>query len=146
MVVLYTSAGCVSCRKAKQWLKQNDIDFLEKNIFSVLLDENEISYLASRCENGFDDIVSKRSKVVREAKIDLDNLSFKEMVSFIQQNPSSLKRPILIDTDKLLVGFNDEEISTFLPSEIKQRMAANCTKDCPNYPLCGKVREEIDAP
>ena len=146
MIVLYTSAGCVSCRKAKQWFKQNGIDFLEKNIFNVLLDENEISYLASRCENGFDDIVSKRSKVVKEAKIDLDNLSFKEMVSFIQHNPSALKRPIMIDTEKLLVGYDDDEISTFLPSEIKKRMAGNCTPDCPSYKLCGKVREEVDVP
>ena len=145
MVVLYTSAGCVSCRKAKQWLKQNDIEFLEKNIFNVILDENEISYLASRCENGFDDIVSKRSKVVRETKIDLDDLSFKEMVNFIQRNPSSLKRPIMIDTEKMLIGYDDEEISTFLPSDIKQRLSDNCTKDCPNYPLCGRVREEVDA-
>ena len=111
----------------------------------MLLDEEEISYLASRCENGFDDIVSKRSKVVKDAKVDLDDLSFNNMVSFIQQNPSALKRPILIDTEKLLVGFNDEEISTFLPSEIKKRMAANCNDDCPNYQLCGKVREEVDA-
>ena len=144
MVVLYTSAGCVSCRKAKQWLKQNDIEFLEKNIFSVLLDENEISYLASRCENGFDDLVSKRSKVVKEAQIDLDNLSFNEMVSFIQHNPSALKRPILLDSEKLLVGYDDEEISTFLPSEIKKKMTDNCNDDCPNYKLCGKVREETD--
>ena len=34
MVILYTSPGCASCRKAKQWLKDNQIEFIEKNIFT----------------------------------------------------------------------------------------------------------------
>ena len=50
MVILYTSPGCASCRKAKQWLKDNQIEFVEKNIFTSLLKESEIKYLLSRCE------------------------------------------------------------------------------------------------
>ena len=49
MVILYTSPGCASCRKAKQWLKDNQIEFIEKNIFTSLLKESEIKYLLSRC-------------------------------------------------------------------------------------------------
>ena len=45
MVILYTSPGCASCRKAKQWLKDNQIEFVEKNIFTSLLKETEIKYL-----------------------------------------------------------------------------------------------------
>ena len=37
MIILYTSPGCASCRKAKQWLKDNDMKFVEKNIFTTLL-------------------------------------------------------------------------------------------------------------
>lgn len=48
MVILYTSPGCASCRKAKQWLKDNQIEFIEKNIFTSLLKESEIKYLLSR--------------------------------------------------------------------------------------------------
>ena len=36
MVILYTSPGCASCRKAKQWLKDNQIEFIEKNIFTYI--------------------------------------------------------------------------------------------------------------
>ena len=42
MVIIYTSPGCASCRKAKQWLKDNNIEFVEKNIFTSLLNEKEI--------------------------------------------------------------------------------------------------------
>ena len=38
MVILYTSPGCASCRKAKQWLKDNQIEFVDfrivRNIFN----------------------------------------------------------------------------------------------------------------
>ncbi len=142
MVIIYTSAGCVSCRKAKQWLKQNDIKFLEKNIFSLLLDKKEIAYLASRCENGFEDIISKRSKVLMESDIDLDALSFNELVAFIQKHPSVLRRPILIDVDSMLVGYDDDEISTFLPAYMRHKQVhEDCKPNCSNFEFCGKMRE-----
>ena len=31
MVVLYTTASCASCRKAKAWLEENQIDYTEKH-------------------------------------------------------------------------------------------------------------------
>ena len=58
MVIIYTSPGCASCRKAKQWLKENNIEFVEKNIFTSLLNEDEIKYILSRSENGTEDIIS----------------------------------------------------------------------------------------
>ena len=48
MIILYTSPGCASCRKAKQWLKDNDMKYIEKNIFTTLLKEDEIKYLLQR--------------------------------------------------------------------------------------------------
>ena len=61
MIILYTSPGCASCRKAKQWLKDNDMQFIEKNIFTTLLKEDEIKYLLQRSENGTEDLISTRS-------------------------------------------------------------------------------------
>ena len=137
MVILYTSAGCVSCRKAKQWFKQNDVEFLEKNIFRVLLDKKEISYLISRCENGADDIISRRSKIIRESKIDINSFSFSELVIFIQRNPSILRRPIIINVANLMIGYDDEEIDAFKP---RKEFMDQCSLDCPNYPMCGHTR------
>ena len=142
MVLIYTSAGCSSCKKAKQWLRNNNITFAEKNIFSTFLKAEEVRYLVSRCENGFDDIISKNSKVVKQSKLDLNNLSFNEMVSFIRQNPSSLRRPILINSDDMVIGYDEDDIEVFLSSSIKERLTDNCRDDCPNYSLCRQTREE----
>ena len=61
MIVVYTSPGCASCRKVKRWLKDRKLPFVEKNIFSTILKEDEIKQLLVRSENGTDDIISKRS-------------------------------------------------------------------------------------
>ena len=65
MIVIYTSPGCAGCRKLKSWLKDKSIDYVEKNIFKVLLNPKEIKHLLMRSENGTDDIISKRAREER---------------------------------------------------------------------------------
>ena len=125
MVLFYTSPGCASCRKAKRWLEDNHIDFLEKNIFSNLLSENEIKYLMSRCENGTEDIISTRSKAFSNLKENLDDLSTKQLTRFIQQNPSVLKRPILLSKRSMVIGYDDEEITSMIPHERRKEDEAS---------------------
>ena len=142
MIVVYTSPGCASCRKVKAWLKDRKLPFIEKNIFRTLLDDEEIRYLLMRSENGSDDIISKRSKVLAEQKINLDEMSLNELIRFIRENPSVLKRPIIVDEKSFQVGYDSEEIGVFIPEELRRIAFHTCSKDCPNYNGCGTVREE----
>lgn len=143
MIILYSSPGCASCRKAKQWLKERELKFVEKNIFSVILKEDEIKYLLNRSENGTDDLISKRSKAFQELDVDVDDMSIKELVDFIQKNPSVLKRPILISDKNIVVGYDDDEITTFVPKEAREVIKEACNPSCPNFQFCGALRKEI---
>jgi regulatory protein spx len=116
-VLFYTSPGCASCRKAKRWLEDNRIDFVEKNIFSNLLSEAEIKFLLSRCENGTQDIISTRSKAYAALKTDLDSMSVQQLIRFIQKNPSVLKRPIMLSEHNMVIGYDDDEITAMIPVE-----------------------------
>ncbi|MBR0385943.1 MAG: transcriptional regulator Spx [Erysipelotrichaceae bacterium] len=140
MLVIYTSPGCASCRKAKQWLKDHEMPFTEKNIFSTILNEKEIRFLLERSENGTDDIISKRSKIIRDSNLDIEGMSINELVRFVQLNPSVLKRPIIMDERRFLVGYDDEEIGVFMPANLRTLQDSMC-EDCPEYETCGKVRE-----
>lgn len=142
MIILYSSPGCASCRKAKQWLKDKELKFVEKNIFSVILKEDEIKYLLNRSENGTDDLISKRSKVFQEMEANVEEMSIKELVNFIQKNPSVLKRPIIISDKNIVVGYDDDEITTFVPQEAREVIKQACNSTCPNYPFCGSLRKE----
>lgn len=142
MIVLYTSPGCASCRKVKQWLKDRGLPFIEKNIFKTLLNDNEIKHLLMRSENGSDDIISKRSKIIQENRVNIDDMTTDELISFIKQNPSVLKRPIIISENNFQVGYDEEEIGVFVPQELRNVAVSQCTKECPSYVTCANVRED----
>ena len=139
MIVIYTSPGCASCRKVKAWLKENGLPFVEKNIFSVALNRTEILYLLKRSENGADDIISKRSKIIQEKKIDLDSMSVSELVDFIIENPSVLRRPLILSDRQFQIGYDSEEIDSFLPEKL--RKIAKCDSSCPEYAHCAGAGE-----
>lgn len=117
MIRLYTAPGSQSCRKAKSWLTDRHMDFVEKNILSTSLQEAELREFLERSENGTDDIVSRRSKVFQQSNLDFDGMSTRELIQFIQKNPAILKRPIIMDERRFLVGYNDDEIRAFIPKE-----------------------------
>ncbi|MDE6475929.1 MAG: transcriptional regulator Spx [Erysipelotrichaceae bacterium] len=144
MIILYTSPGCASCRKAKQWLKENNMPFVEKNIFTTLLKEDEIKYLLQRSENGTEDLISTRSKAFQALKRDLDDLSIKELIEFIQKNPSVMKRPIIINEKNIVVGYDDDEITAFVPSELRITAANACTEECPKFQFCGRIHKGLE--
>lgn len=122
MIRLYTAPGSQSCRKAKSWLTDRHMDFVEKNILSTSLQEDELREFLERSENGTDDIVSRRSKVFQQSNLDFDGMSTHELIQFIQKNPAILKRPIIMDERRFLVGYNDDEIRAFIPKEQRTNM------------------------
>ena len=119
MIILYTSPGCASCRKAKQWLKDNQLPFVEKNIFTTMLKEDEIKYLLSRCENGTEDIISVRSKAFQQLDCDIEDLSVSRLVEIVKKSPSILKRPIMISEKSMVVGYDDDEITAMVPQALR---------------------------
>ena len=141
MIVVYTSPGCASCRKVKQWLKDRDLPFIEKNIFKTLLNDNEIKHLLSRCENGSDDLISRRSKVIQDTGIDVEDMTTDELIQFIKSNPSVLKRPIILNETSFQVGYDEDEISVFVPADLRHIADHSCNDGCPNFKAGGKVRQ-----
>lgn len=122
MIKIYTSPSCSSCRKVKQWFDEQQIPYEEHNIFSASLSEAELKEILYKSENGTDDIISTRSKVIKEKEIDINSLTMSEVVKFIKENPSVLKRPIMVDKHRIQVGYNSEEIMTFIPRDRRAMM------------------------
>ena len=140
MIKIYTSPSCSSCRKVKKWFEE-EIPYEEKSIFSPSLNINDLKEILSKSENGTDDIISERSKIIRESHIDIEDMKISELLEFIKNNPSVLKRPIIVDDARIQVGYNVDEISSFVPAA--RRIAEmNCTPDkCPEYKNCAHVRD-----
>lgn len=119
MIKVYTSPSCTSCRKARAWLQNHQLDFEERNIFSEPMTESEIRTILSATEGGVEDIISTRSKIYEKLSIDINEISLKEMIHLFKSYPSLLRRPILIDEKRILIGFNEDEIRSLIPREIR---------------------------
>ncbi|HGA0511953.1 TPA: transcriptional regulator SpxA [Bacillus pacificus] len=119
MVVLYTTASCSSCRKAKAWLEENQIDYTEKNIVSNSMTVDELKSILRLTEEGATEIISTRSKTFQDLNINIDELSLNEFYTLIIEYPLMLRRPIMLDEKRLQIGFNEEEIRKFLPRSVR---------------------------
>ena len=119
MVKLYTSPSCTSCRKARAWLEEHNIAYVERNIFQEPLSRDEINEILRMTEDGTEEIISTRSKAFQELHIDLNEISLNELFDLIQENPGLLRRPIIMDEKRLQVGYNEDEIRRFLPREVR---------------------------
>lgn len=43
-----------------------------------------------------------------------------ELIHFIKNNPSILKRPIILNESNFQVGYDEEEIGVFVPKELRK--------------------------
>lgn len=141
MITIYTSPSCSSCRKVKKWFKEQNIPYVEKNIFSSTLNEKELQDILSKTENGTEDIISNRSKIVKESGVNIERMTIKELISFIKNNPSILKRPIMVDDKKLQIGYNPEDISVFIPRAKRIASLECCRENCDKFDNCEHMKD-----
>lgn len=93
---------------------------------SVDVNQDMIKKMLSLSDNRFEDIMSSKKKSENPwKKIGLDDrqldcMSTKALISFLNKNPCLLKSPIVFDDKNLVSGFNADEIRVFIPR--KQRV------------------------
>lgn len=142
MIKIFTSPSCSSCRKVKKWFDEQHIPYEEKSIFSPSLNVGDIQDILKKSENGTADIISERSKIVKEQHINFEDMKFSEVVDFLKKNPTVLKRPIIVDDKKIQVGYNDEDISMFIPAAYKIAEKTCGPDTCPNYRNCPHILDK----
>lgn len=127
MITLFLSPSCTSCRKARAWLLNHEVPFVEHNIMTSPLSAQELQHILSLTENGTDDIISTRSKIFQKLNLDVESLSISELIKLIEENPSLLRRPIILDAKRMQIGFNEDEIRAFLPRSYRQQELREAT-------------------
>ncbi len=145
MVRIYVTPTCSSCRKAKKWLEEHNVKYKEINLLQTKLTNEDLNLILKNTENGFDDIISPRSKIMKESNIDINEMTVSELKNFIIENPTILRRPIIVDDDRLQVGYNEEDIDIFMPSELRKLMISvwcESDMDCDYKTILKKYLEE----
>lgn len=120
MITIYTTLSCSACRKVKDWFREWEIPFVEHDITKTPLEKEVLLDILYKAENGAEDIISTRSKMYKEKKVNLEIMTLSELIAFIQENPTVLRKPIIVDERKIQVGYNAEEITVFIPREKRE--------------------------
>jgi len=119
MVTLFTTPSCASCRKAKAWFEEHHIDYMERNILSNPFTVDEIKSILRMTEEGTSEIISTNSKAFKDLNVNIETLPLNELYKLIIEHPKMVRRPIILDEKRLQVGYNEDEIRSFLPRRIR---------------------------
>ena len=112
--------------KVETWLKEKELRY--ESIFPYTLTEVHLRLMLKVSENGFDSLLVSKSRAIKSwevsglQNVEYEKLSVKQMLDFILRHPRMLHSPILFDEKRLLVGYNEEEIRTFMPRHYRQAM------------------------
>ncbi|KEZ51005.1 regulatory protein MgsR [Metabacillus indicus LMG 22858] len=110
-LVFYSYPSCTSCRKTKHWLKAHNVDFNEKHLFRETPTYSELQKILQLTTDGMDEILATRSQTYKELNLDIDELPLSDVIKLIIDEPKLLRRPIITDGKKLVVGYNPQALT-----------------------------------
>lgn len=113
MITLYGIPNCDSIKKARKWLKDNGIDYSFHDYKKSSVPETELKHWVKKL--GWEVLLNKRGTTWRKldetTKASVDEAS---AIRIMLENPSIIKRPVLVDGKTILVGFSTESYSQLL--------------------------------
>ncbi|RXT13659.1 Spx/MgsR family RNA polymerase-binding regulatory protein [Ammoniphilus sp. CFH 90114] len=109
-LTLFTNPSDTSCRKVKAILKEKGVSFVERHLFRDPPTEVELLEMLKLTTNGIDEILSKRSQTFKNLNVDIEELRFFEALHLLSEEPKLLRRPLLMDGEKLIIGLNREAL------------------------------------
>ncbi|WFA09187.1 arsenate reductase family protein [Tissierella sp. Yu-01] len=102
---------CTTCKKAKDWLDKNNIEYDERNIKENNPNENELTEWIKKSDYPIKKFFNTSGTLYRELKVKekLPNLSEEEQIKLLATDGMLVKRPILVGDNNVLVGFKEDE-------------------------------------
>ena len=102
---------CSTCRKAKKFLDENNVDYIERDLVKDPIHNAEILSLMSRYDGPKKKFFNTSGVLYRSLGLKdlIPNMNDEDMAAWLATDGKLVKRPLLVFTDKVLVGFKQEE-------------------------------------
>lgn len=109
-VTFYAYPKCGTCRKAKKWLEENNVNFNEIHIVDNPPSKQELKELYEKSGLELKKFFNTSGKKYRELglKDKLKDMTEDEMLELLASDGMLIKRPIVTDGKKVTVGFREE--------------------------------------
>jgi len=106
---LYTYPGCSSCRSAEKWLSEKGVAVDKIHIYNNPPDRHTLLKIAAGVEGGLAALIGTRGRAYRERNLQGQELSDDQWLDLIEKEPRLLRRPIITDGTRALVGYKRDE-------------------------------------
>ena len=102
---------CTTCKKAKKWLEDNNIKFVDRNIVEDNPSKEELKKWIKESDYDLKKWFNTSGLKYRELKLKekLPNMSDKEKIDILSSDGMLVKRPILITDKGIFTGFKENE-------------------------------------
>ena len=108
MITVYGIKNCDTVKKALKWLADHNIEY---KLHDYRVDGLDTAFLQqAEAQFGWENLVNKRSTTWRNLHEDVKKkLSKATALSVLAENPTLIKRPIILQDGKTLIGFDTKE-------------------------------------
>lgn len=102
---------CTTCQKAKRWLNEHGIEYTERHIVEENPTYDELKLWYQQSGLPLKKFFNTSGLVYKEMQLKdrLPSMSEEEQLKLLATNGMLVKRPIVINNDKVLVGFRENE-------------------------------------
>ena len=113
MLTVYGLRSCDTCRKARKFLAEKDIDFRFHDVRDDGLDMQLLERWVDRVD--WEKLLNRQSLTWRRIPdVDRADMDRDRALALIVENPTLLKRPVLESETLLAVGFSERRFADFL--------------------------------
>jgi arsenate reductase (glutaredoxin) len=102
---------CTTCRKAKKFLQENNIEFIDRHIVEENPTKEELREWLNKSGLKINKFFNTSGVLYREMQLKdkVKTLGEEELLDILSTNGMLVKRPIVVKDDTVLVGFKEEE-------------------------------------
>lgn len=102
---------CSTCKKAKKWLEENNVEFVDRNIVTDTPIQEELSKWIERSGQDIKKWFNTSGLKYKELNLKdrLVNMSDKEKIELLASDGMLIKRPLLISDKGIFIGFKEEK-------------------------------------
>jgi Spx/MgsR family transcriptional regulator len=119
-LIFFTYPSCTSCRKTKKWLTANAVAYEERHLFKETPTSEELKELLTLTTEGLDELLATRSRIFKSLNQDVNDLTLSQVINMVVEEPRLLKRPIVTDGKKLVVGYNPDALKSIANNKIRR--------------------------
>ena len=101
---------CSTCKRAEKFLKENNVEFVNRNIVEENPTPEELSLWMDKSGLEPRKFFNTSGVLYREMNLKdkIKTMSMEEMIEILSTNGMLVKRPLLVTEDIVLVGFKEE--------------------------------------